>query len=194
MILSSDTEQTIFFVVVGIWLLSEIIGAGLIPNLRRHGTKLEKCDRGSRLLFYVGMFVSIEIANLFVNNGIALLPNWFFFLGISLMILGIIIRQWSIAVLGRFFSSTVGTQEGQKVVDKGPYKLIRHPAYTGYLLTLIGLGLAWLSWGAVIAILIVNGCILTYRISVEEKVLITNLGNPYIEYMKKTKRIIPYVL
>jgi isoprenylcysteine carboxyl methyltransferase (ICMT) family protein YpbQ len=64
------------------------------------------------------MFVSIEISNIFVNNGIALLLNWFFFLGISLMILGIIIRQWSISVLGRFFSSTVAIQEGQKVVDK----------------------------------------------------------------------------
>ncbi len=179
-ILSSNTEQIIFFFVVGLWLLSEIIGAGLIPDLRRHGTKLKKSDKGSRLLFYVGMFVSIEIANIFVNNGIALLPNWFFFLGIGLMILGIIIRQWSIAVLGGFFSSTVGTQEGQKVVDKGPYKLIRHPAYSGYLLTLIGLGFAWLSWGAVIAILLVTGCILTYRISIEEKVLIANLGEPYI--------------
>jgi len=81
------------------------------------------------------------------------------------MILGIIIRQWSISVLGRFFSSTVAIQEGQKVVDKGPYKLIRHPGYTGYLITLIGLGLAWQSWGGVIAILLVTGCILTYRIS-----------------------------
>ena len=41
--------------------------------------------------------------------------------GIGLMLLRIIIRQWSIAVLGGFFSSTVGTQKGQKVVDKGPY-------------------------------------------------------------------------
>ena len=62
-----------------------------------------------------------------------MLPSWVFYPGIVLMILGIILRQWSMAVLGRFFSGTVGTQEGQFVVEKGPYKYIRHPSYTGAL-------------------------------------------------------------
>jgi len=86
-----------------------------------------------------------------------------------LMILGIIIRQWSIAVLGRYFSQSVGIQEDQKVVDKGIYRLVRHPSYTGYLLTIIGLGLAWQSWGAILVIVLAMGCVLSYRIHVEKK-------------------------
>ncbi len=67
---------------------------------------------------------------------------------IILMIIGIFIRQWSINELGVFFSVDVGTQKGQKVVQKGPYKLVRHPSYTGLLLTLIGIGLALQSLGS----------------------------------------------
>jgi isoprenylcysteine carboxyl methyltransferase (ICMT) family protein YpbQ len=45
------------------------------------------------------------------------------------MVLGIVFRQWSIVVLGSFFSNMVGVQTGQKVVDKGRYHLVRSPAY-----------------------------------------------------------------
>ena len=96
------------------------------------------------------------------------------------MILGIVIRQWSIAVLGRFFSGTVGTQKGQKVVKRGPYKLVRHPSYMGLLSTLVGIGLALQSWGAVIIIVLVFGCTFGYRIHVEEKLLMSTLGDEYI--------------
>ena len=110
------------------------------------------------------------------------------------MILGIVIRQWSIVELGRFFSVNVGTQKGQKVVKNGPYKLVRHPSYTGLLLTLIGIGLALLSWGAVIILILVFGCTFGYRIHIEEKLLISEFNGEYIQYMKKTKRLIPYIL
>ena len=80
------------------------------------------------------------------------------------------------------------------VVDKGPYKLVRHPSYTGIVLILTGLGLTLQSWEAVLLILLVFGLTFGYRIYIEEKVLISNLGDEYIEYMKRTKRIIPYVL
>jgi protein-S-isoprenylcysteine O-methyltransferase Ste14 len=110
------------------------------------------------------------------------------------VIIGIIIRQWSIYVLGRFFSSTVAIQKNQKVVDNGPYRLIRHPSYTGILISLIGFGLALQSWAATLLIIIIFAVAYGYRIQVEEKTLTSELGDEYIEYSKKTKRLIPYIL
>jgi protein-S-isoprenylcysteine O-methyltransferase Ste14 len=190
----TTTEALIFQIVLTLWILSEIVGGTLIPYIRRGGTVLNRKDRGSGLFIFFIIFLSIITAILFAGAGIAMLPSWFFYPGIIVMILGIIFRQWSIAVLGRFFSGTVSTQEGQKVVENGPYKYIRHPSYTGALLILIGIGLALQSWGAVVTLVFLFSLAYGYRIHIEEKVLIKELGDPYVEYKKRTKRIIPYII
>jgi protein-S-isoprenylcysteine O-methyltransferase Ste14 len=190
----TTTAASIFFVVYALWLLSELVIGGIIPRSRRHGTPIRYEDRSSRLLISLSMFLSLMIAFLFAASGIASLPSGAFYLGIGLMIAGILIRQWSIAVLGRYFSRTVGVQEGQAVVDRGPYRLVRHPAYTGSLLTMVGLGFVLQSWGAVLVLIAFFGVAFGYRIHVEEAVLTSKLGDEYVAYAKKTKRLIPYVL
>jgi protein-S-isoprenylcysteine O-methyltransferase Ste14 len=190
----TTTEAIIFQIVLTLWILSEIVGGTLIPYIRRGGAVLNRKDKGSGLFIFFIIFLSIIVAIYFAGASIAMLPTWFFYPGIVLMILGIIFRQWSILVLGRFFSGTVGTQEGQKVVEKGPYKFIRHPSYTGAFLILIGIGFALQSWGAVITLVLLFSLAYGYRIHIEEKVLISELGEPYIEYKKRTKRLIPYII
>ena len=188
------TEAIIFQIVLSLWILSEIVGGTLIPFIRRGGVVLNRKDRGSGMFIFFIIFLSIITAIIFASASIAMLPTWFFYPGIVVMILGIIFRQWSIAVLGRFFSGTVSTQEGQKVVEKGPYKYIRHPSYTGALLILIGIGLALQSWGAVITLVLLFSLAYGYRIHIEENILISELGDPYIDYKKRTKRLIPYIV
>jgi protein-S-isoprenylcysteine O-methyltransferase Ste14 len=187
-------EAVIFQLVLGLWILSEIVGGTIIPIIRRGGTVLNRKDRGSGFFIFFIMLLSIITAVTFASRDIAMLPTWFFYPGIVVMILGIIFRQWAIAVLGRFFSGTVSTQKGQKVVENGPYKYIRHPSYTGALLILLGIGLALQSWGATITLMLLFSLAYGYRIHVEEKVLIKALGDPYIEYKKRTKRLIPYIV
>jgi protein-S-isoprenylcysteine O-methyltransferase Ste14 len=186
-------ESTIFLLAIILWILSEYIGASIIPYLRRHGSKIKKEDKGSRLLLSLGLYISVIIAFYFAFNNIGALPSWTFYSGIFLIILGIFIRQWSIAELGSFFSVNVGTQKGQNVIKKGPYKLVRHPSYTGLLLILIGIGLALQSWWAVVIIILGFSFTFGYRIHIEEKLLISELNGDYIEYMKNTKRLIPYI-
>jgi len=190
----TTTAALIFFVVYALWLFSELVIGGIIPRSRRHGTPIRYEDRSSRRLLSLSMLLSLAIAFLFAASGIASLPSGAFYLGIGLMIAGILLRQWSIAVLGRYFSRTVGVQEGQAVVDRGPYRLVRHPAYTGSLLTMVGLGFVLQSWGAVLVLIAFFGVAFGYRIHVEEAVLTSELGDEYVEYAKKTKRLIPYVL
>jgi protein-S-isoprenylcysteine O-methyltransferase Ste14 len=193
-VLTSDLAAAIFLSVYLLMLVTEIVGGVIVPHVRRHGTEIKKTKKGYDRLISMSIVVSFFVAYSFALLGIALLPSWVFYLGIVVFILGIVVRQWSIAVLGRFFSGTVGIQEGQKVVDRGPYRLVRHPSYTGILLTLVGLGLAFQSWAAVFVLLLLFSLAYGYRISVEEKILTLELGEEYIEYSKRTKRLIPYLV
>jgi protein-S-isoprenylcysteine O-methyltransferase Ste14 len=81
----------------------------------------------------------------------------------------------------------------QQVVQHGPYRLIRHPAYTGTFLTMLGVGLVVTNWASLICLLL---CVFfghIYRVNIEEQALIQTIGQPYIEYMRRTKRFIPRV-
>ena len=177
-----------------VWFASEIIGAGMIPALRARGTTRVRRDRGSRAFIILTVGGSLIIALYLGYGGVGRLPDWVFYLGIFPMLLGVLVRQWAIAVLGRFFSLNVQIVENHQVIDKGPYRLIRHPSYTGILITLIGISLAVQSLGALLVLLGVFTVSFGYRIRVEEKTLLAELGDNYANYMKRTRRIIPYVI
>lgn len=183
-----------FYAAYIIWASSEYVGAVLIPRLRRRGGARVKRDRGSAALIILSIFVSIGVAFSLGYSGVGLLPDWVFYLGIVLILLGVVVRQWAIAVLGRFFSLTVRVAEDHRVVDTGPYRLVRHPSYTGIMITLAGLGFAVQSWTALLVLLVIFGVAYGYRIRVEEKTLLSELGSDYANYMKRTKRLVPYLL
>jgi len=89
----------------------------------------------------MGLFVGIFVSYYFAKNIIAPVPEPFFFVGIALMLAGIVFRQWAIWILGRFFSTRVRIVSDHKIVAEGPFKYLRHPSYTGMLIILLGLGL-----------------------------------------------------
>ena len=190
----TNTQATIFQFVITIWLLSEIIGTAIIPRIRRGGSVIERKDRFSGLYIFATIFIALILSFYFARAHIAMLPGWVFSLGILLIILGIILRQLSMAILGKYFSGVVGIQKDQKVIEKGPYKYVRHPSYTGALMIFIGLGLALQSGAAVLTLIVLFIIAYGFRIYVEEKALISELGEPYLDYKKRTKRLIPYVV
>jgi len=97
------------------------------------------------------------------------------------------------SVLGRFFTYDVAVQPGQTVVEAGPYRYIRHPSYTGGLITLAGVGLALGNWAGLLLLLACMGVAYAYRIFVEEAALVAALGQPYRDYMQRTKRLVPFL-
>ena len=176
-----------------VWAFSEVVGGKLLPALRRRGAVKARSDKGSSLVIWLSIFVSITIAIFFGTNEITPLPDWFFYLGIALMLTGIALRQWSIQVLGRF-STTVQVTSDQRIVTNGPYSVVRHPSYSGALLTLLGLGLSAKTWAGTLVILVLFGLVYGYRISIEENLLKAEFGQEYADYAKKTKRLIPFLL
>ena len=193
-VFASGLGLLIFDTSYSIWIISELFGAVLIPRLRQRGATRVRRDRGSGALVILTVFISISIAFAFGYAGVGMLPDWVFYLGIFLMLLGVLVRQYAIAILGRFFSLTVQIAEDHKVVEKGPYRLVRHPSYTGVLITFIGLGLAVQSWGALLVLLGVFSVSFGYRMWVEERTLLSELGEDYASYMKRTKRLIPFIV
>ena len=193
---SSGTESLMFAIAFFGWIASEIIGAMILPRLRRHreGTRLEVKDRRSGLVVIIGLIAAIYLAFGLSLAGIALLPDWLFYSGIALMVLGIFLRQWSVAILGGFFSALVSVQEGQTIIRKGPYRYVRHPSYTGAIMIMAGMGLALLSWGALFVLLLASCIVYGYRIHVEERALVAKFGDKYRTYVGETKMLIPFIL
>lgn len=114
---------------------------------------------------------------------------------VSLVVLvgGVVCRMLAMRALGRFHTMDVATQAGQRVVESGPYRWIRHPSYTGALLTLLGILLCSTNWFT-LACFGVGAAGYAYRMVVEERELSAALGEPYREYMSRTRRLIPFVL
>ena len=195
-IFTSNYASIVFVIAIICFFVAEQIGGVIIPTIRRGATRVQrrKGNAVSNVMVYVAWMVVLTASAILGKDDIAFLPDWVYLIGIALMFGGIVFRQWAIAVLGRYFSGMIGVQKEQKVVDTGPYHLIRHPSYTGALIFYVGMGLAVQSWAAVLVAVIVFGAVYGYRIFVEEKVLINELGNNYVDYKKRTKRIIPFLV
>jgi len=181
-------------IAVVIWAAPEV-ARGLRWRGRNGGASV--ADRGS-LFVTVGL---IELGGLAAVACAFLLPGatitWnreiIFWVGIAFILAGVALRSWAVRTLGRYFLPVVAVRADQQVVRAGPYRLIRHPTYSGALLSLLGFGLALTNWVAIVVLL---GCALAglaYRVRIEEQALLQALGQPYREYMAKTTRFIPFL-
>lgn len=125
--------------------------------------------------------------------GVGPLPHWLLYPGLTIFLLGLAVTVWAYHTLGRFFFLEVQVQREHRVVNTGPYRLLRHPGYAGVLFGFVGLGLALQSWVSLLVLLLATTTALAYRARIEEKFLVAELGDEYVLYMARTKRLLPYV-
>jgi protein-S-isoprenylcysteine O-methyltransferase Ste14 len=190
---TSLLNQSVFYVVYLAWILSFLFERIIISRSGQGKTRIRR-DRGSVLIIYASVFLSITIAFTFAYSGVWILPGWVFYLGIGMMLFGIVVREWSVVTLRMYFSHTIRVRENHRVVQNGPYNLVRHPVYSGSMLTVLGLGVALRSWAGVLVLVVLFMLAFMYRIRVEEKLLVGELGGEYVEYMRRTKRLVPFIL
>jgi protein-S-isoprenylcysteine O-methyltransferase len=106
---------------------------------------------------------------------------------------GMAFRLWAIQTLGRFFRVTVTVQDDHRLVTSGPYRLLRHPSYTGALITISGIGLFmnnWVSFAGAFAAALAAYAI---RIRVEERALGLRFGDAFAAQRARSWAIIPFV-
>jgi protein-S-isoprenylcysteine O-methyltransferase Ste14 len=183
-----------FWVVFYLWIGTEL---WLGSRRRRPPPGATDHDAGSKWWLIGSIWTSVAIgfsvALLFPGAAITSGRTALFVSGLLLILVGIALRFYSIRVLGISFTCEVSTRPGQQVIDSGPYRWVRHPSYTGSLLTVIGVLLCCENWAS-FAALIVALCGYAYRIRIEERALANDLGPAYQEYMRRTKRLIPFLV
>jgi protein-S-isoprenylcysteine O-methyltransferase Ste14 len=152
-------------------------------------------DQGSLLVVIASVAVGVVAAFLLASDvpDAAIAPaRWGVFVaGLVLMWAGIVLRQWAITLLGRFFTVDVRVQSGQPVVDRGPYRYVRHPSYSGMIGTFLGMGLALGNWLSLLVLAVVPTGGLVVRIRVEERALRGAIGEPYRRYAASRRRLFP---
>ena len=196
LIYTHPAAAALFLATCLVWLIPEM--AGMRRQMARISRKADGSqDRGSLAILlglqWAGLGLNFLLAWLLPAVAILWQPGLLFLLGLIAILLGVALRWYAIRVLGGYFTRDVAVTRDQPVVMDGPYRLIRHPAYSGTFLTMLGVGLAMTNWASLVALL---GCVFLghfYRIRIEEKALIRTIGQPYIQYMLHTKRFIPWV-
>jgi protein-S-isoprenylcysteine O-methyltransferase Ste14 len=174
---------------LGVYAIEYIVQRYTNPHAHEPAAK---SDRGSFHVITIALILAISLSVYFRLKNIGTLTGLFQWLGLVLMIAGSAFRQWALIHLGRFFSRSVQVEAEHRVIITGPYRWIRHPAYTGMILIYTGMIMALGTWlGTFVTFMLVTGSLL-YRIRVEEQTLLTALGNEYREYMQNTWVLFPY--
>ena len=189
LVLSGGAPEVAFWALLSAWLLGE--GAWALRTTMRDP---ETRDATEPLLtaalvggIGLGIYFGYAAESLDLPG-----PRWWPpVAGLVVFATGLAFRVWAIRTLGRFFIYTVRVGEGHRVVDDGPYRLVRHPSYTGLLMGALGVGIALDNWLSVAACLLPALTAFTIRLLSEERTLAEQLGEPYRAYMTRTKRLVP---
>ena len=192
-------QPVLLSVLLGSLIMWRVMEASVdIWSFKRLRAGARRQDKGSHVvlicLVTLGILLGTLLAFQVPATAITSTRIVLFWLGMLLVYMGIALRLYAILVLGTSFTTTVAIAPEQRVIEAGPYRFIRHPSYTGLLITLLGFGLSATNW---LSLSVLMGCVLiglSYRIHVEERVLQDHLGQQYQEYMQRTKRLIPFVL
>jgi protein-S-isoprenylcysteine O-methyltransferase Ste14 len=105
---------------------------------------------------------------------------------------GLVITVWARVVLGRNWSGSITYKENHELVERGPYRFIRHPIYTGLLLMLLGLAMVRGTADAVVglAIFIV---VHIWKLRREEALMTRHFPDSYPGYRTRTKALLPFL-
>lgn len=160
---------------------------------KRSGTRVERWSLLVVLVGVIGGLVGgVKLASW--HPGQITAGAWpLFVVGLVLMAAGVCIRQWAVFVLGRFFTPDVRVQPGQTVIDRGPYRWVRHPSYTGMILVFVGFGLALTNWASLVVLAVVPTAALIVRIHAEERALRAAFGEEYDRFAETRPRLLPRV-
>lgn len=106
---------------------------------------------------------------------------------------GLALRWYAVFSLGRFYTQDVTVAPDHRLIETGPYRYIRHPAYAGALLALLGLAIAMANTVSIGLVMLPLTAGFLYRIRIEESALRDAFGVRYLTYMRRTKKLIPLV-
>ena len=110
-----------------------------------------------------------------------------------LCVIGLGFAVWARVILGRNWSGVVTLKEGHELVERGPYRFVRHPIYTGILTMFFATALAQGHLAGFAGVLLMFASF-WIKLGDEEKLMLQQFPVRYAAYRRRAKRIIPFVL
>ncbi len=182
----------IFAVVFFAWVGTEMV---LSSKLRASRKEAGNHDRRTLVVIWFTTVSSIGVAALiayFTDFPIVRVAE-FRYVGIAVILIGMLLRIVSIVTLGRFFTYNVAIREGHALITRGAYRWVRHPAYTGLLVSFLGYGLALNNRVSLAVAFLPVLCVMIRRIKIEEAALASEFGEVYAEYRRHSRRLLPWI-
>ena len=116
-----------------------------------------------------------------------------FWIGAAVTVGGLLFSVWARVTLGANWSRSVTIKQGHELIRAGPYRLVRHPIYTGLLTGFLGTAIALGELRGVVAFVLIFAS-LWYKLQLEERFMRTQFGETYVDYSRHTKALVPWVL
>jgi protein-S-isoprenylcysteine O-methyltransferase Ste14 len=113
--------------------------------------------------------------------------------GAFLCVCGLVFAIWARVILGRNWSGVVTLKEGHELIERGPYRIVRHPIYTGILAMFGGTAVAIGYFGGFVGFLLVFVSF-WMKLKREEDLMLKHFPQKYAAYQVKVKRVIPFLL
>ena len=175
-----------------LWLGSEIV----LARMKHSRPTDARFDKSSLRILWITIGTSVSLGVMLGVQGIGYFggrSRVFAFAGIVFVICGLLVRWIAIMSLKHQFTVDVSIRKDHRIVHEGMYRIIRHPAYAGSLLSFLGLGLFFANYLSLLVIFLPICSAFLYRIHIEEETLIGAFGEEYINYRRTTKRLLPGV-
>ena len=182
----------IFLIISSVWVISEI----MLIVFRRSKNNRRDYDKGSIIWLNSIIYISIAFAVSLGLLGIGKIHtalstiSW---VGLCFIIIGLIIRWAAILTLRKFFTTNVVIQSDHQIIKTGLYKFIRHPSYSGSIISFCGLGLVFSNWISLVVLVIPITIAFLKRIQIEEQALQSAFGEEYVNYCKISWKLIPWI-
>ena len=185
------TTAQLFTALCLVWAISQLwIGR------RRSGDPGRARDRGTLDLLIVAVFAALVVGIWLAwhdDGQVATRNGPLLWSGMAAMAAGLMLRWWSVRTLAQYFTVDIAIQPGQELVRRGPYRLLRHPSYTGALLTVFGFGIALGDLLATLVVTVPITAAFLWRIRIEEQMLAQAFPDAYPAYARETRRLVPFV-
>jgi len=182
--------STVLLATSAVWIAFEL---GLVALRRAAPATSHDAGTLRRLNAVIYGSVALGVTLAVMEVGHLPLPAALRWAGLAVIALGLVLRLWAILVLGRSFTVDVAIRPGQALLQQGPYRWVRHPAYTGSLLSFVGLALAEASWVGAAVILVPITLAFLQRIAIEERALQGAFPAEYPAYAARTRRLVPWL-
>lgn len=148
-------------------------------------------------LTFLGIMLIFNFNNWFANGWLTTriipLEPPYVLGGAILTLAGIFFSLWARAILGTNWSAAVTIKQNHELVRRGPYQIVRHPIYTGFLLGLLGTSFVYGFTRCFIGVLVV-GFAFWLKSQTEEQFMVQQFGQQYLDYRRQVRALIPYLL